>query len=234
MNSNEILAIAHNTNASLTNTYTSFTLSRNGNEDTMIPKKRPFIITKLDSDNPQKKIKGPWTYKEHKKFLQLLKKYGNSWKKIQTNLKTRTCEQIRSHCQKHFESVKEKAIRDTIKSKIKSKFAVYYAYRNVTWVKCKNPLELFIKDLETENHNSAILNKKQEWLLKDNKIMKEESIDDMVNYRKNLFGNSFDNEIAIANGYLPLPNLEFDRELTPLSSDDSFEYNRYIKIKYDI
>ena len=49
---------------------------------------------------------GRWTLKEHILFLQALDKYGVKWKKFQKMIKTRTANQIRSHCQKFFKRLK--------------------------------------------------------------------------------------------------------------------------------
>ena len=43
---------------------------------------------------------GRWTLKEHIIFLQALEKFGTNWKKFKKMIKTRTANQIRSHCQK--------------------------------------------------------------------------------------------------------------------------------------
>ena len=40
---------------------------------------------------------GRWTDKEHKLFLEGLKMYDNDWGRVQRHLKTRSCNQIRSH-----------------------------------------------------------------------------------------------------------------------------------------
>jgi SHAQKYF class myb-like DNA-binding protein len=45
---------------------------------------------------------GRWTNDEHKLFIEALKLYGKSWKKIQQHVGTRITTQIRSHAQKFF------------------------------------------------------------------------------------------------------------------------------------
>lgn len=45
---------------------------------------------------------GKWTEDEHERFLKAIKIYGNLWKKVRDYVQTRSCAQIRSHCQKYF------------------------------------------------------------------------------------------------------------------------------------
>jgi SHAQKYF class myb-like DNA-binding protein len=45
---------------------------------------------------------GKWSDNEHENFLHAIKLYGNQWKKVRSCVKTRSCAQIRSHCQKYF------------------------------------------------------------------------------------------------------------------------------------
>ena len=49
---------------------------------------------------------GRWTLEEHIKFLQALDKFGIKWQKFRKLIKTRTTNQIRSHCQKFFKKLK--------------------------------------------------------------------------------------------------------------------------------
>jgi len=49
---------------------------------------------------------GKWTLKEHIQFLQALDQFGLKWKKFRKIIKTRTANQIRSHCQKFFIKLK--------------------------------------------------------------------------------------------------------------------------------
>lgn len=46
---------------------------------------------------------GRWSDDEHKLFLTLMKKYGRSWTKIASVMKSRTEPQVRSHAQKYFQ-----------------------------------------------------------------------------------------------------------------------------------
>lgn len=45
---------------------------------------------------------GKWTEDEHDRFLKAIKIHGNLWKKVRDCVGTRSCAQIRSHCQKYF------------------------------------------------------------------------------------------------------------------------------------
>lgn len=55
---------------------------------------------------------GKWTDAEHRKFLQALDMYGNCWKKVEEFVGTRSCAQIRSHCQKYFRRMRNKALQE--------------------------------------------------------------------------------------------------------------------------
>eukprot|EP00826_Nyctotherus_ovalis_P022513 TRINITY_DN1743_c0_g2_i5.p1 TRINITY_DN1743_c0_g2~~TRINITY_DN1743_c0_g2_i5.p1 ORF type:complete len:230 (+),score=55.25 TRINITY_DN1743_c0_g2_i5:285-974(+) len=45
---------------------------------------------------------GKWSESEHERFLKALKMFGNLWKKVRDYVGTRSCAQIRSHCQKYL------------------------------------------------------------------------------------------------------------------------------------
>ncbi len=55
---------------------------------------------------------GKWTEEEHSRFLQALNIYGNCWKKVEDFVGTRSCAQIRSHCQKYFRRLRNKTMQD--------------------------------------------------------------------------------------------------------------------------
>ena len=55
---------------------------------------------------------GRWSHTENSIFLSSVAKFGNNWKKIQENIKTRTTTQARSHAQKIFIKIKNKNIID--------------------------------------------------------------------------------------------------------------------------
>lgn len=45
---------------------------------------------------------GRWTDEEHDKFVEAIKLYGKDWNLIEKYIGSRSCSQIRSHCQKFF------------------------------------------------------------------------------------------------------------------------------------
>ena len=63
-----------------------------------LKKRRHYNVTK---------IREAWTAEEHEIFLTGVKEYGRNWKMIEEMIPTRTCQQIRSHAQKHFAKLAE-------------------------------------------------------------------------------------------------------------------------------
>lgn len=108
------------------------------------------VQKRMELKNPSPVIeeakRGSWTEGEHKLFLEGIEKFGNNWKKIQAHLKTRTCIQIRSHCQRYFSKLEKKAIRKAKKDKEDKLFVVYRTYRNMTF--CSNTVNKI--ELDTE------------------------------------------------------------------------------------
>ena len=103
-------------------------------------KRKVFAITTVIKSNDATKQSeecqmnnGSWTQEEHNRCLYAIKKYGNSWKKIEAYVGTRSRIQIRSHCQKYYDNLKSKAIMDAKKNNERKMFIVYQAYRNTTY-----------------------------------------------------------------------------------------------------
>ena len=76
---------------------------------------------------------GKWTDEEHKRFLQALDLYGNCWKKVEEYVGTRSCAQIRSHCQKYFRRLRNKTLQELkrtgqLKGKVFIVTKEYYNY----------------------------------------------------------------------------------------------------------
>jgi len=81
-----------------------------------------------------------WSKEEHILFLEAIEKYGNMWTKVKEHIKTRTCDQIRSHCQKYLESMLRRKIEETKKNNPRAVFAVYKSYRSYNTTKISNQI----------------------------------------------------------------------------------------------
>ena len=88
-----------------------------------------FLIESVTRDNNgcwnEKYHSGQWTVEEHKKFIEAINKYGNSWRKIEAYVGTRTRTQIKSHCQKYYENIRDVAIKREKRNHTKQIFIVY-------------------------------------------------------------------------------------------------------------
>ena len=88
------------------------------------PRKRTLnSVYKKEAKKPGLRF-GRWNTAEHKRFLEAMEKYGNSWKQVCEYIQTRTADQIRSHAQKYYEGIKSKLIRE-IKEDPNKKNAVF-------------------------------------------------------------------------------------------------------------
>jgi SHAQKYF class myb-like DNA-binding protein len=68
-------------------------------------RKRYFRYTKASVLG---KTAGRWTYTEHLRFVQGLKRYGRQWQQIEKHIGSRTSQQIRSHAQKVFKHIEKR------------------------------------------------------------------------------------------------------------------------------
>jgi len=71
---------------------------------------------------------GRWDAAEHRRFLEAMEKYGNSWKLVCEYIKTRTADQIRSHAQKYYEGIKSRLIKE-MKEDPEQKRAIFVVTR---------------------------------------------------------------------------------------------------------
>ena len=59
----------------------------------------------------EKLSNGKWTSEEHRRFLEAMKAYGNSWDLVKEYIGTRTAAQIRSHAQKYYCGMRKREIK---------------------------------------------------------------------------------------------------------------------------
>ena len=158
------------------------------------PLKRVFKITDENESKLDKITTGSWSKEEHEKFLEGMRKYGNSWKKLEAYIETRTRIQIRSHWQKYCNSIHKKAIEDANKNEDKKMFVVFHAYRSTT-LNAKSSHRLLL-DVEPElngNKPHSQEKRKCEAVSKDS---------DYLSHRKAPETNSsYDDNIYLSNGY---------------------------------
>lgn len=103
-----------------------------GSEDETIFANRKKRQSKCS--RPKIRYYGRWTYDEHERLMEALNLYGNAWKLVERHMGTRTRSQIRSHVQKHFQSVKRSMISEMAKKGElhKKVFLITREYRNNT------------------------------------------------------------------------------------------------------
>jgi SHAQKYF class myb-like DNA-binding protein len=80
--------------------------------DTIPVKKGRKEMTSTDpqQDTHDTPNRGRWTEAECKAFDAAIKKYGDNWKKVCGEVKTRTRAQVMSHVQKHYDKVKKEQL----------------------------------------------------------------------------------------------------------------------------
>ena len=92
---------------------------------------------------------GKWSPCEHRRFLEAMEKFGNSWKSVKEYVGTRTPAQIRSHAQKYYKHLRQQKIK-AIKSNPGTKSAVFvvtreYINRNVVPAKTASTIILDVE-----------------------------------------------------------------------------------------
>ncbi len=94
---------------------------------------------------------GRWSDEEHKKFIEAIEKYGNVWTKVEAYVKTRSCAQIRSHCQKYFLHQRLNKVQELRQSSglRKALFVVTREYRNYSATKPKVVLDSILGDIKS-------------------------------------------------------------------------------------
>jgi len=100
---------------------------------------KDFVQNKVTQNNSGSTTHhtGKWTEDEHERFLKAIKIYGNLWKKVKDCVGTRTCAQIRSHCQKYFRRKRNMKIQELrrankLKGMVFLVIEEYYNYASCT------------------------------------------------------------------------------------------------------
>lgn len=82
----------------------------------------------------EKSRRGKWTTAEHKRFIDAMEMFGNSWELVREHVQSRTAAQIRSHAQKYYGGLRKKEIRKIKSDPVTAKaiFVVTREYLNTT------------------------------------------------------------------------------------------------------
>ena len=123
----------------------------------------------LKKYHPHQNSNGKWTKEEQDMLLFALDVFGNNWKAIELFLGSRTDEQIRSHTQKHFSSLRRETIKRLKESnQLKGKrFLITKQYRVnhhrcpltqaiVKQVKEMRRMYFSLQELQDNGHSNAI------------------------------------------------------------------------------
>ena len=211
------------------------------------PKFYPFRVYNYENNTFKPAITGRWKFKEHMQFLEGLDKYGVNWKKIYPLIKTRTCDQIRSHAQKFFLKLKQvkdeqlgidftsdniNSIRDMINN-IRSinsdydliKVFLYLSEKYVVMKKDKKQIK-HKKELtfEIDKNSDTDNNIKDEKNINNNDIIINNTNQDMnISSGSNTFNNN--NNMSISN------NNFMSNIFIPNYFNDNFFFMNYINNK---
>ena len=211
------------------------------------PKFYPFRVYNYENNTFKPAITGRWKFKEHMLFLEGLDKYGVNWKKIYPLIKTRTCDQIRSHAQKFFLKLKQvkdeqlgidftsdniNSIRDMINN-IRSinsdydliKVFLYLSEKYVVMKKDKKRIK-HKKELtiEIDKNSDTDNNIKNEKNINNNDIIINNTNQDMSISNDN---NTFNNNNISNNNFM-------SNIFIPNYFNDNFFFMNYINIKANV
>ncbi len=184
------------------------------------PKFYPFRVYNYENNTFKPAITGRWKFKEHMQFLEGLDKYGVNWKKIYPLIKTRTCDQIRSHAQKFF--LKLKQVKD-------EQLGIDFTSDNI------NNIKDMINNIKSINSDYDLirvflyLSEKYTAMKKDEKSIKHEK--ELIPEIDNNSGsdNSIKNENNINNNDIIINDTNLDINI----SNDNNAFNNNIQISND-
>lgn len=157
------------------------------------------ITSSSSEDSPLNKYTmhtGKWLPEENKRFLEGVAKYGGNWKKIQSNIRTRTTTQARSHAQKIILKIKHGKML-TIPSWVNT---IQELFCFIKQFPQKKYIALFDAVLTIANEDLKRLNKKQKLKQKVKKTKRKVKsslspiYEDINNHNNN---NNNNNEIQI-------------------------------------
>ena len=213
------------------------------------PKLYPFRVYNYDTNLFNPAITGRWKFKEHIQFLEGLDKYGVNWKKIYPLIKTRTCDQIRSHAQKFFLKLKQvkdeqlgidftsdniNSIRDMINNirSINSDYDLIkvFLYLSEKYVVMK-------KDKKQIKHKKELTFEIDKYSDTDNNIKNEKNINnnDIIINNTNQDMNISNDNNTFNNNNMPISNNNFMSNIfIPNYFNDNFFLMNYINIKANV
>ena len=108
--------------------------------------------------------KGKWLPDENERFLEGVAKYGGNWRKIQSNIRTRTTTQARSHAQKIILKIKHKKLLKIPSwvNTIQELFCLIKQFPHKTYKNlCETILLITNEDLKGNNSKQRKVNNKE-------------------------------------------------------------------------